>query len=85
MGIFGDAWDAVSGAAGAAWDWASGDGPASWIRGLLVIIGISGGLAIGVFLFLTMPFWVEVAMVVVAVAFVGIVIYDIATRNSKKS
>jgi len=71
----------VSNAASSAWDWLSGDGPASWVRGLLAIILIAAVVGVVVFLILTMPIWVQISMVVIAFAFVGIVIYEIVTRK----
>ena len=75
----------IGNAATATWDWLSGNGPASWIRGLLGLIVIIGLFIIGIALFVSAPVWVQIGMLVVGAGFLGIVVYDISTRNSKKS
>ena len=71
-------------AASKAWDWLTGDGPAGWIRAILVLIIIFAAIAIVVFLIPALTLWVQVAMVVLAVAFFFLVVYGIATKKSTK-
>lgn len=84
MGWLGDAWDAVTGAASDAWDWLTGDGAWGWLRALLIMIIIGAVIAGIILLIIGLSFWVEVAMVVIAVAFFFLVVYGIVTRKKTK-
>jgi len=83
MSWLGDAWDWTKDKASDAWDWLTGDGIWGWLRALLIIIIGLAIVAILLFLILGLTLWVQVAMVVLGVAFFFLVVYGIATRNTK--